>query len=198
MLKRIAEWRISGLVVVISLLMLSGCDRQEPAAKETAEKTAEQARPAETAKPAAPAEKAVEQVKSETAKPAEKAVEQVKSETAKPAEKAVEQTKSAEAAEPVKQDEPEKEPAKDIAAQIDALIKVKLAAADRLDGKADKIVTKCASCALSMDGKKEHSLKVDEYTLYFCTEKCKSGFAKNTTESIKSLEIPDMKVPKLP
>ena len=195
MLKRIAEWRISGLVVVISLLMLSGCDRQEPAAKKTAEKTAEQAQPAETAKPAAPAEKAVEQVKSETVKPAEKAVEQVKSETDKPAEKAVEQTKSAEAAE---QDEPEKEPAKDIAAQIDALIKVKLAAADRLDGKTDKIVTKCASCALSMDGKKEHSLKVDEYTLYFCTEKCKSGFAKNTTESIKSLEIPDMKVPKLP
>ena len=149
MLKRIAEWRIPCLVVVISLLMLSGCDRQEPTASETADK-------------------------------------------------AVEQAKSAETAEPAEQAEAAKEPAEEVVTQIDALLKVKLAAADQLDGTADKIVSKCASCALSMDGKKEHSLKVDEYTLYFCSEKCKSAFAENTIESIKSLKIPDMKLPKLP
>jgi len=67
----------------------------------------------------------------------------------------------------------------------------KLAKADLLDGKADKIVTRCASCALGMDGKAEHSLKALDYTMYFCTAGCAERFAKNMTESIEAMEVPD-------
>jgi hypothetical protein len=44
----------------------------------------------------------------------------------------------------------------------------KLAKADTADGTTDKIVHKCAGCALGMDGKADHAVKVGEYTLHLC------------------------------
>ena len=44
----------------------------------------------------------------------------------------------------------------------------KLGKADAVDGKVDKIVSKCAGCALGMDGKADHAVKVGEYTLHLC------------------------------
>ena len=37
-------------------------------------------------------------------------------------------------------------------------------------------LSKCPSCALSMDGKSEHALLTSGYTLHFCTEGCKTRF----------------------
>jgi len=65
-----------------------------------------------------------------------------------------------------------------------------LARADALDGQTDKVVTKCASCLLSMDGKPEHSLKAMDYTMYFCTEGCAERFGKDLTNSILAMKIP--------
>ena len=70
-------------------------------------------------------------------------------------------------------------------------VDIKLAKADLLDGKADKIVTRCASCALNMDGKPKHALKVMDYTMYFCTKGCAERFAKHTTESVLGMKIPE-------
>ena len=70
-------------------------------------------------------------------------------------------------------------------------VEAKLAAADLFDGNTDKIVSKCPSCALSMDGKSEHALEVLDYKLYFCSEKCKTGFAKDLTKAILDLKIPE-------
>ena len=81
------------------------------------------------------------------------------------------------------------DPVKDIA-DVQPEVEAKLAEADLLDGKADKIVTRCASCALKMDGSSEHTRKVLDYTLYFCTEGCAKTFAKNTTESVLAMNIP--------
>lgn len=67
----------------------------------------------------------------------------------------------------------------------------KLAAADALDGEADKIVTLCASCALGMDGLSEHRLRVGEYTMYFCAEHCKQAFAEDVSKSVLAMEIPE-------
>ena len=75
------------------------------------------------------------------------------------------------------------------AAQAD--VQAKLAAADLVDGTADKIVTRCASCALGMDGSSDHTLTVMDYTLYFCTERCATAFAEDTTKSILAMEIPE-------
>ncbi len=70
-----------------------------------------------------------------------------------------------------------------------------LAAADGFDGAEDKVVERCASCALHMNGSKEHAAKVSGYMLYFCTEACKDRFTKDVTQSILALEIPDEEQP---
>ena len=70
-------------------------------------------------------------------------------------------------------------------------VEAKLADADKFDGTSDKVVSKCASCALGMDGKSEHALEVSGYTLHFCSEDCKTGFEKDTTKAILALKIPE-------
>ena len=72
-----------------------------------------------------------------------------------------------------------------------AAVEAKLAKADAFDGKTDKVVSKCASCALGMDGKSEHALEVSSYKLHFCSEDCKTGFEKDTTKAILALKIPE-------
>ena len=70
-------------------------------------------------------------------------------------------------------------------------VEAKLAEADEFDGKTDKVVSKCASCALGKDGKSEHALEVSGYTLHFCSADCKTGFEKDTTKAILALKIPE-------
>jgi len=65
-----------------------------------------------------------------------------------------------------------------------------LAKADALDGQTDKIVSRCASCALGMDGSKEHSLHVGEYTMCFCTDDCKKAFSEDIAKSVLGLKVP--------
>ena len=77
------------------------------------------------------------------------------------------------------------------AAASPADVQAKLAAADVVDGTADKIVKRCASCALGMDGSSDHTLTAMDYTLYFCTERCAKVFAEDTTKSILAMEIPE-------
>jgi len=76
-------------------------------------------------------------------------------------------------------------------AEIPSEVQAKLAKADLLDGEADKIVTRCASCALKMDGSSDHALKVLDYTLYFCTERCAKSFAEDTTKAVLAMKIPE-------
>ncbi len=67
----------------------------------------------------------------------------------------------------------------------------KLAQADRLDGAEDKVVTRCAGCALKMDGKPEFAMEVRGYTMYFCSKDCEERFGKDTTKSVLDLVIPN-------
>jgi hypothetical protein len=62
-----------------------------------------------------------------------------------------------------------------------------LAMADAKDGTSDKVVTKCASCKLGMDGKKEHAVKFGEYELHFCTKACKESFTKDPEKLLAGL-----------
>lgn len=66
-----------------------------------------------------------------------------------------------------------------------------LARADKVDGKEDKVVSKCAGCALAMDGSPDHTLKVEGYTLQFCSAECKDKFATDTTKSILEMKFPE-------
>jgi len=97
-----------------------------------------------------------------------------------------EESKSATPPDDAKSTEPTKSEA-DSTAEVEA----RLAKADLLDGTADKIVTRCASCALGMDGTAEHALKVLDYTLHFCTPGCAQRFGENLTESVLAMKIPE-------
>jgi YHS domain-containing protein len=107
--------------------------------------------------------------------------------TEQPKEEAAAQPKEQPAAQP--KEEPKEEPAK-AEAKTEADVEAKLAEADEVDGTVDKVVSKCAACALGMDGKAEHALKVSGYTMHFCSAKCKEGFEKDTTKSILALKVP--------
>ncbi|MGD2107840.1 MAG: hypothetical protein PVI86_00480 [Phycisphaerae bacterium] len=72
-----------------------------------------------------------------------------------------------------------------------AAVRAMLAKADALDGTEDKIVTRCASCRLNMDGKPEHSLKALDYTMYFCSEHCAQQFGQDLTGSILAMNVPE-------
>ncbi len=65
-----------------------------------------------------------------------------------------------------------------------------LAKADALDGQDDKTVSLCASCALGMDGSKEHPLHVGEYTMYLCEDDCKQAFSEYISKSVVGVKLP--------
>jgi len=69
----------------------------------------------------------------------------------------------------------------------------KLAEADKLDGKEDKVVVRCYSCALGMDGKPVYKAKASGYTLHFCTGMCCKQFEKDAEKMIGETEMPTEK-----
>lgn len=70
-------------------------------------------------------------------------------------------------------------------------VEARLAKADAVDGKVDKVVSKCAGCALGMDGRQEHVATTSGYTLRFCSEGCKSDFEKDASKAVMAMQIPN-------
>ncbi len=70
---------------------------------------------------------------------------------------------------------------------------VLLAKADAVDGAADKVVSKCATCMLGMDGTPELSASYGEYKLHFCSEHCKESFTKDPEQALLALKFPEEK-----
>ncbi len=62
-----------------------------------------------------------------------------------------------------------------------------LKTADAADGVEDKVATKCSGCALGMDGKAEHSVDVDGYSLHLCSGMCKEYFSKDIAGNLETL-----------
>lgn len=69
-------------------------------------------------------------------------------------------------------------------------VEAKLASADALDGKVDKVISRCAACALGMDGSSEHALETHGYTMHFCSSHCRDGFAENPDKAILGMKVP--------
>lgn len=67
----------------------------------------------------------------------------------------------------------------------------KLAKADAVDGKVDKVVSKCAACDLGMDGSPAIVLKVHDYSLHFCSAGCKEGYESDPDKAIMAMTIPN-------
>lgn len=64
-----------------------------------------------------------------------------------------------------------------------------LAAADALDGEVDHVVSKCAGCALGMDGKSENSLQLAGYTLHLCSPSCKERFEPEAEKKLLAMKV---------
>ncbi|MEZ6036172.1 MAG: hypothetical protein R3F29_01740 [Planctomycetota bacterium] len=64
-----------------------------------------------------------------------------------------------------------------------------LAKADAVDGTTDKVVHKCAGCALHMDGKAEHAIAIEGYTMHFCKPACYDRFKADTAGEVLKLKI---------
>jgi YHS domain-containing protein len=77
------------------------------------------------------------------------------------------------------------------AAEIQANVETILAKADAFDGQTDKVVSKCASCALAMDGSPDYSVTAYGYTLHMCSAHCKETFEKDPAKAILAMTFPE-------
>lgn len=68
----------------------------------------------------------------------------------------------------------------------------KLALADEFDGVADRVVSRCPSCSLRMDGSAEHAVQFAGYELLFCSAGCAESFAADPEAGILALVIPEV------
>jgi YHS domain-containing protein len=76
-------------------------------------------------------------------------------------------------------------------ADVDAAVIAKLASADALDGETDKVVAKCAACALRMDGSADLALNHAGYAMHFCSDGCKQRFEKDPVDEILAMDVPE-------
>ncbi len=74
-------------------------------------------------------------------------------------------------------------------AEVDTKVLGILGKADALDGKTDKVVSKCAGCGLSMDGDPAHAAKIGEFTLHLCSVECKADFEKDPSKAVLALKV---------
>ena len=63
-----------------------------------------------------------------------------------------------------------------------------MTAADVADGVVDSVVSRCAVCALSMDGDEKHSSNHAGYTFLHCSAHCKETFDYNPVTVLARLE----------
>ena len=57
------------------------------------------------------------------------------------------------------------------------------------DGKVDKLVHRCAGCALGMDGEEKWPLQVQDYNMHFCKQACLDRDDKDPAKAIAALKI---------
>ena len=67
-------------------------------------------------------------------------------------------------------------------------VRALLVQADAADGQVDRIVTKCITCGLGMNGKAAHAVTVEGYTVHLCAAACQTLFEKNPTAALLALK----------
>jgi YHS domain-containing protein len=68
-----------------------------------------------------------------------------------------------------------------------------LAKADASDGSVDKVVSRCVTCRLVMEGKPEYSVNYGGYAVHLCSEECKKAFSENPEKALQALTFPEEK-----
>jgi hypothetical protein len=70
---------------------------------------------------------------------------------------------------------------------VDAAMMATLEKADLADHTQDKVVHRCAGCALMMDGNEAHTIEVEGYALHMCSAQCKMNFEKDIPGNLAKL-----------
>ncbi len=70
---------------------------------------------------------------------------------------------------------------------LDPALSAALAAADAADGKIDRVVSKCMTCSLHMDGEEKYRADAYGYTMHLCSENCLFWFERNPERAIRAL-----------
>ena len=68
-----------------------------------------------------------------------------------------------------------------------------LAKADAADGTVDKVVSKCVTCMLGMEGKAEFATAWGDYTVRLCSVECKETFTRDPEKALLALKFPEEK-----
>jgi YHS domain-containing protein len=77
------------------------------------------------------------------------------------------------------------------AAELGAAALTTLAKADAADGKVDKIVSRCLTCMLGMEGRPENAATYGGFTLHFCSTSCKEAFLSDPEKAVLALKFPE-------
>jgi hypothetical protein len=65
-----------------------------------------------------------------------------------------------------------------------------LAKADAVDGTEDKVISKCLTCSLGMDGKAEYDCTFGAYEVHLCSAGCRKHFEANPEKAVLAVNIP--------
>jgi hypothetical protein len=66
----------------------------------------------------------------------------------------------------------------------------RLAAADAADGATDKIIRKCITCSLLMDGDPKHTAEAHGYEAHLCSDQCLYRFTRDPDRALMSMKPP--------
>jgi YHS domain-containing protein len=64
-----------------------------------------------------------------------------------------------------------------------------LAKADAEDGSVDKVISKCVTCRLGMDGTPEYSVAYGGYAVHLCSEECRKTFSGDPEKALQALSF---------
>ncbi len=68
-------------------------------------------------------------------------------------------------------------------------LEAKLAGADRADGTEDQVITQCPGCGLAMEGSDDYVSQVADYSIHFCSDRCKNAFAEDPEGMLTALAV---------
>ena len=68
-------------------------------------------------------------------------------------------------------------------------VEAKLAVADRADGTEDQVITQCPGCGLAMEGSDDYLSQVADYSIHFCSDRCKNAFAEDPEGMLTALAV---------
>ncbi len=81
------------------------------------------------------------------------------------------------------------EPDTPVVIHVSPELEARLAVADLADGTEDQVVSRCLGCGLAMEGSAEHVAHVGDYSMNFCSVRCKDNFADDPEDMLMALAV---------